>query len=186
MRGGAGEEPIRLLCKAGRGVRLHLLNPSYFYSLYTPKLKYAVEDIEAAIGNPFEWRGAPQPCDVLRLCAEGHVEALGEVDPDLYPYLISTARRVIASLGAENAVCAALACLCGARERPKVRSLLASEEGMVTWMYHSGKVIDALGHVFGKSTCNHRAASLLASPSARHVPPLVSRKRTFYKTKLYL
>ena len=107
-------------------------------------------EIERAVGNIFEWRGAPQAADILSGCAAQCVEAVSEVDPLVRPFFLEAACTLIAQFGdPAEALAAALAYISGYSERPRSRSLLGSSEGYVTWEFHSGKEVPAPGYVFG-------------------------------------
>lgn len=43
-------------------------------TLFSPRLRGAVCEIEAAVGNKFEWAGAPQPMDIVASSAENCME----------------------------------------------------------------------------------------------------------------
>jgi ATP-dependent RNA helicase DDX21 len=118
-------------------------------TLYSHKSKPCLHEIETAVGNKFEWMGAPQPADILKGCAEQVVVAVAAVDPAVMPYFRDAARALVEQLGAEEALCAALAHISGYCEKPKERSLLGSSEGFVTVEFVSGKDIPAHGVVFG-------------------------------------
>jgi ATP-dependent RNA helicase DDX21 len=118
-------------------------------TLYSPKSRYAVEDIERAVGNRFEWLGAPQPAEVMTGCGTQCASELSEVNSDVLPYFAAAARELIETMGAETALCAALAKISGFVDKPRSRSLLTSSDGMITCEFHSGKEINAFGYVFG-------------------------------------
>ena len=123
-----------------------------YLRLYSPKTRYALEDIERVVGNKFEWRGAPQRSDVMIGCGQQIAEELQATDPGVFSYFEDVATNLISSMGASQALCAALARLSGFTEKPKSRSLLSSTDGMVTIQFHSGKEVPAHGYVFGKLT----------------------------------
>ena len=118
-------------------------------------MKYALEEIERGVGNAFEWRGAPQAADIMRQSGTQCAEELLDVNSAVFPYFSDAARDLIAKLGAEKAVCAALARLSGFTETPRTRSLLASEDGMVTLQFRCGKEILGPGYVFGEEYCTY-------------------------------
>ena len=111
-----------------------------YFRLYSPKSRYAVENIEKSVGNKFEWLGAPQPAEVITGSGINCAEELSEVSEDIYPYFKDAAKRLMDSMGAEKALCAALARISGFVDKPKSRSLLTSSDGMVTCQkFHSDK-----------------------------------------------
>jgi hypothetical protein len=52
-------------------------------------------------------------------------------------------------MGAENAICSALARISGFTEKPKNRSLMSSADGFTTFQFNSGKAISSHGYVYG-------------------------------------
>ncbi len=120
-----------------------------FFRLWTPKVRYALEDIERIVGNVFEWLPAPQPADVMTQRADQMADEISEINCDVFPYFRSAADKLIANLGAENALCAALALISGFTTKPPARSLLSSTDGMVTIQFDSKVEIKSHGYVFG-------------------------------------
>ena len=49
-------------------------------TLFSPKYRAALSDIENAVGNKFEWLGAPQPADIVGAAAEALMEVGGTYD----------------------------------------------------------------------------------------------------------
>lgn len=43
-------------------------------TLFSPKYRPAVVEIERVVGNKFEWAGAPQPADIVAASAESVIE----------------------------------------------------------------------------------------------------------------
>jgi hypothetical protein len=82
--------------------------------LYTFKNRYAMEEIQNELKLLLQWRGAPQPAETIKsaasLCAE---ELQTGVDPSVYSYFVDAAKELIESMGAERALCAALAKISG-------------------------------------------------------------------------
>lgn len=118
-------------------------------TLWQPKTRYALEEIEKEIGNKFEWRGSLQPLEILAGCGQAVAEELITIDQSIFPYFQDAAKSVISQMGAEKALCAALARISGFTEKPKQKSLLNAQEGMVTMQFNSGKTIPSNGYVYG-------------------------------------
>lgn len=119
-------------------------------TLFSPKTKFALEAIEKSIGNKMTWRGALQTSEVLSSTSQRYVNELTSISPSVFPLFQSTAVELIERMGsAELALCAALAKITGILEKPKEKSLLGSQEGYVTCMFHSGREIPSNGYVFG-------------------------------------
>jgi hypothetical protein len=107
------------------------------------------EEIEKEIGNQFEWRGALQPLEILAGCGSAVADELINIDQSVFPYFQDAAKALLAKMGPEKSLCAALARISGFTERPKQKSLLNAQEGMITIMFHSGKTIPSNGYVYG-------------------------------------
>lgn len=118
-------------------------------TLWQPKTRYALEEIEKEIGNQFEWRGALQPVEILAGCGEAVADEVAQVDQAVLPYFLNSARILIDKMGPENALSAALATIAGFTDRPKQKSLLNAQEGMTTIIFRSGKQIPSNGYVYG-------------------------------------
>ena len=43
-------------------------------TLFSPKYRFAVQEIESTVGNRFEWAGAPQPADIVTASVQAVVE----------------------------------------------------------------------------------------------------------------
>ena len=119
-------------------------------TLWQPKTKAALLEIERSVGNTFEWSGCPQAADILAGAAANAAEQVREVDPATLPHFLPQARLLAEACGgADKALCAALAALSGYSAAPASRSLLGSSEGYVSFEFHSGKEVPAPGYVFG-------------------------------------
>lgn len=73
-----------------------------------------MEEIQNELKLELQWRGAPQPTETIKsaasLCAE---ELQTGVDPSVYSYFLEAAKALMESMGAEKALCAALAKISG-------------------------------------------------------------------------
>jgi len=118
-------------------------------TLWSPKTKPALQEIERVVGNKFEWRGAPQTNEILEQVALQCADALPDIDPHVLPFFMDAAKHAISKMGAEKALCAALAQISGFTDKPVNRSLLSSSENYTTISFFSGKEIPNHGYVFG-------------------------------------
>ena len=84
------------------------------HRLYSYKNRYAMEEIHHELKLDLQWRGAPQPAETIKCAASVCEEEIQSVDPAVFSYFKSAAQQLIAVMGAEKAMCAALAKLSGA------------------------------------------------------------------------
>ena len=84
------------------------------HRLYSYKNRYAMEEIHHELKLDLQWRGAPQPAETIKCAASVCEEEIQSVDPAVFSYFKSAAQQLIAAMGAEKAMCAALAKLSGA------------------------------------------------------------------------
>ena len=84
------------------------------HRLYSYKNRYAMEEIHHELKLDLQWRGAPQPAETIKRAASVCEEEIQSVDPAVFSYFKSAAQQLIAAMGAEKAMCAALAKLSGA------------------------------------------------------------------------
>lgn len=73
-----------------------------------------MEEIHHELKLDLQWRGAPQPAETIKCAANVCEEEIQSVDPAVFSYFKSAAQQLIAAMGAEKAMCAALAKLSGA------------------------------------------------------------------------
>ena len=87
-----------------------------------PKNRYALEEITKSTGINLQWRGTPQATEIIKetalLCAD---ELLLNIDPSVLIYFKNAANILINSVGAEHALCAALAKISGERKEGRER-----------------------------------------------------------------
>ena len=79
-----------------------------------PKNRYALEDIQKSTGCNIQWRGTPQATEIIKetaiLCAD---ELISSIDVNVLVYFEKAAKNLIEVMGAEKALCAALAKISG-------------------------------------------------------------------------
>ncbi|CAM9449933.1 unnamed protein product [Chrysoparadoxa australica] len=117
-------------------------------TLYTPKQRGALKQIETEIGNAMDWQGAPQPDDIVKASALAALEDIEAVDASVLPYFEESAAQLIEDRGAQAALCAALACMTGHKKLMRTRSLLSNSDGFVTFLFESKTKIDFVGYVW--------------------------------------
>lgn len=118
-------------------------------TLYTPRYRPQLKDIEHAVGNTFEWRGAPQPNEIIAASGSQAAEQLETVDKQAIELFVDVAKTLVESMGAEQALAAALACMTGHTQALRQRSLLSNTDGYVTLMFHANREIPTHSYVFG-------------------------------------
>ena len=74
-----------------------------------------MEEIHQELKLDLHWKGAPQPAETLKCAASACEEEIKAVDPAVFSYFKNAALQLIAVMGAEKALCAALAKLSGMR-----------------------------------------------------------------------
>lgn len=103
------------------------------HRLYSYKNRYAMEEIHHELKLDLQWRGAPQPAETIKCAASVCEEEIQSVDPAVFSYFKSAAQQLIAAMGAEKAMCAALAKLSG--------SLITSGDVMNGLLYFSRRAV---------------------------------------------
>ncbi|CAN0165128.1 unnamed protein product [Pylaiella littoralis] len=133
-------------------------------TLYTPRQRGGLGEIERHIGNDFSWRGAPQPNDIVNASAGAAIDDIRGVDDSVIDLYTSAAEQLIEEKGAVNALCAALACITGRTEAMPVRSLLSNSEGFVTVIFRSDHPIEYMAYCW---TAIRRVLSSAAADNIR-------------------
>jgi len=100
---------------------------------YKAGQEYGVQAVERKAGVRFSRIGAPQQSDLIRASAEDASRAIDEVNEGVIDYFIPSAKELIESRGAENALAAALAFISGTTEIIS-RSMLTSQTGYTTYI----------------------------------------------------
>ena len=117
-------------------------------TLFSPKYRFAVKEIEGAVGNKFEWAGAPQPADIVAASALAAMEDVANVDDKVFPLFQAAAAKLVEEMGAEEALAAALACLTGHTKELRSRSLLSNSDDYVTCQFQADQPIMSTGYVW--------------------------------------
>jgi len=118
-------------------------------TLYSPKTKPILLEIERKVGNKFEWMGAPQASEVMDGSARRTIESLQKVPVEVRTLFQTHAAQIMELMEPQDALAAALSLLAGVTEKPKARSILSGYDACVGVEFMSAKVIPALGYVFG-------------------------------------
>eukprot|EP00633_Aureoumbra_lagunensis_P008341 CAMPEP_0197313680 /NCGR_PEP_ID=MMETSP0891-20130614/29281_1 /TAXON_ID=44058 ORGANISM="Aureoumbra lagunensis, Strain CCMP1510" /NCGR_SAMPLE_ID=MMETSP0891 /ASSEMBLY_ACC=CAM_ASM_000534 /LENGTH=655 /DNA_ID=CAMNT_0042801685 /DNA_START=9 /DNA_END=1973 /DNA_ORIENTATION=+ len=120
-------------------------------TLYGPRQRAALEEIERATNNHFEWRGAPRAADVLQRRADDAISAISHVDDSAIQLFAPHADQLISSFqdDTKRALAATLAKLAGFDTAPPSRSLLSNSEGYVTCKFDNPNAeINSLSYVW--------------------------------------
>ncbi len=117
-------------------------------TLFSPKYRFAVKEIEGAVGNKFEWAGAPQPRDIIAASALAVMEDVADVDDKVFPLFEDAAKKLMDEMGAQEALSAALACLTGHTKEMRSRSLLSNSDDFVTCQFQADQPIMSTGYVW--------------------------------------
>ena len=85
-----------------------------------------MEEIHHELKLDLHWKGAPQPAETIKCAASACEEEIKAVDPAVFSYFKNAALELIAVMGAEKALCAALAKLSGDNSNLTLSSLCSS------------------------------------------------------------
>ena len=99
--------------------------------LYDKNEQWALNRIEKDAGIKFEKRGAPQPDEVMEAAAYRVAMNLEQVNPDLDPYFLPMAEKLMED-GGVTKLARALAWMSGYKAPPSKRSLLTGEDELRT------------------------------------------------------
>mmetsp|Transcript_5239 Transcript_5239/g.18616 ORF Transcript_5239/g.18616 Transcript_5239/m.18616 type:complete len:439 (+) Transcript_5239:847-2163(+) len=127
-------------------------------TLYTPRDKYALLEIERFTKNNFEWIGAPRPADVLATAADEASVAVTAVDRAVLPMFREPAARLSKKFaaddsddelpGATKALQACLAKLAGYEKKPQARSLLTNAANFSTCLFRANQPMYSMSYVW--------------------------------------
>eukprot|EP00252_Welwitschia_mirabilis_P019382 TRINITY_DN4463_c0_g1_i4.p1 TRINITY_DN4463_c0_g1~~TRINITY_DN4463_c0_g1_i4.p1 ORF type:complete len:711 (-),score=174.01 TRINITY_DN4463_c0_g1_i4:212-2344(-) len=117
--------------------------------LYGKKKQYMLSQIEKEAGFKFEHLSAPQPGDIAEATGNSAVESVLKVSDSVLPIFRKTAENLIENGDMQpcDIIAKALAKIAGYTE-VKRRSLLTSEEGLVTLILTVGKVMFSPTYAF--------------------------------------
>jgi len=100
---------------------------------YKAGQEWGVQNVERKAGVRFARIGAPQQEDLIKSSADDAIRAIDEVKEGVIDYFKASAKELIESRGAENALAAALAFISGTTEINS-RSMLTSQTGFTTYI----------------------------------------------------
>ena len=120
-------------------------------TLYGPRDRAALQNIEWATGNKFEWTGAPSPKSLLKAAAQTACDDAVAVDDETLAYFEEAAAALLEARGGDpvRALAAALAVATGTTAPPADRSLLTNSDGYVTMVATMKKPVPSMGFVWG-------------------------------------
>ncbi|CAG8495352.1 6604_t:CDS:2 [Diversispora eburnea] len=119
--------------RAGRTARAGRLGTAV--TLFKPQEEYLLSNIQRRAGVTFHMVGPPQPQDIIAATANDAVKNLESVESSVLPYFNETAKELINSQGAIEALSAALAYMSGYAGGIKKRSLMSAMEGYTTILF---------------------------------------------------
>jgi len=115
---------------------------------YKQGQEYGVQAVEKKAGIKFSRIGAPQQEELIKASADDAVKSLEDVKPDVLKYFIPSAKELIETRGAEEALAAALAFISGTTEIIS-RSMLSSQPGYTTYVVKQNWELRSTGLVWG-------------------------------------
>lgn len=119
--------------RAGRTARAGRLGTAVTF--FKPQEEYLLSNIQRRAGIIFQMVGPPQPQDIIAATANDAVKNLESVESSVLPYFHETAKELIASQGAIEALSAALAYMSGYAGGIKKRSIMSAAEGYTTILF---------------------------------------------------
>uniref|UniRef100_A0A1I8IUD9 RNA helicase n=1 Tax=Macrostomum lignano TaxID=282301 RepID=A0A1I8IUD9_9PLAT len=118
-------------------------------TFYTVKEETELKRVERQAGIRFKRIGAPTTADLVKAAGRHSLEQLQAVQDPTIQLLAEEASELIAAMGAERAVAAALALLSGKTEIVG-RSLLSAREGFTAFVLHTeAETVRGKGYLFG-------------------------------------
>ncbi|KAI8891164.1 DEAD-domain-containing protein [Backusella circina FSU 941] len=116
-------------------------------TFYKPAEEGLLQYISKRTGVQFEYLSAPRPEDIIEATTEDAFKSIDLVNPEVLPFFVDSAKKLIEKHGADNAVAAALAFMTGYHQGVPSRSLLTSQEGQTTLLMSLTQVIQHPGYV---------------------------------------
>lgn len=133
--------------RAGRTARAGRVGAAVTF--YTIKEEVELKRVEKQAGIQFKRIGAPTAADLAQAAGENSLEKLRSVPEQTIRLLTAPAAELIAEMGAERALAAALALLCGKTEILG-RSVLSAREGFTAYALHTTAAdVRGKGYLFG-------------------------------------
>lgn len=118
-------------------------------TFYTKKQVDLLEKIERKANFKFQKVGAPQPLDIIKATSRDVVKSIKHVPHEVVGMFKEISQELVKDLGAEEALCRALAIISGTNEKFKQRSLLTSVEGFITYLAETDTEFRTVSYVWG-------------------------------------
>ena len=120
-------------------------------TLFGPRDKQALTNIEWHTKNSFEWMSAPNPRTLLKTAAQTAATDAGAIDDATTSYFREAAADLLSAKGgdATQALAAALALATGTLKPPSHRSLLSMADGFCTLQATMRSHVPSAGFVWG-------------------------------------
>jgi len=118
-------------------------------TFYTKKQVDLLEKIERKANFKFQKIGAPQPLDIIKATSRDVVKSIKHVPHEVVGMFKEISQELVKDLGAEEALCRALAIISGTNEKFKQRSLLTSVEGFITYLAETDTEFRTVSYVWG-------------------------------------
>ena len=120
-------------------------------TLFGPRDRQALANIESHTKNAFEWTGAPNPRTLLRTAAQTAASDAAAIEPGVTTFFEEAAAELLAAKGgdATQALAAALALATGTLKPPSHRSLLTMSDGYCTMHAKMRSRVPNAGFVWG-------------------------------------
>ncbi|CAG8668211.1 16768_t:CDS:2, partial [Acaulospora morrowiae] len=119
--------------RAGRTARAGRLGTAVTF--FKPQEEYLLLNIQRRTGIVFQMVGPPQPQEIIAATANDVIKNIESVESTVVSYFHETAKELIASQGAVEALSAALAYMSGYAGGIKKRSLMSAVEGYTTLLF---------------------------------------------------
>ncbi|CAG8615373.1 13267_t:CDS:2 [Acaulospora morrowiae] len=104
-------------------------------TFFKPQEEYLLLNIQRRTGIVFQMVGPPQPQEIIAATANDVIKNIESVESTVVSYFHETAKELIASQGAVEALSAALAYMSGYAGGIKKRSLMSAVEGYTTLLF---------------------------------------------------
>ena len=120
-------------------------------TLYSPKTRHHLVEIERTTNNTFTWAGAPRPTDIMKARATTAADAVEKVNNSAIEHFLEAANTLAETMGGDRdrALAAALAKIAGYEDGPPpARSLLSNSVGYTTCYFEANQQINSQSYVW--------------------------------------
>lgn len=118
-------------------------------TFYGKKHQGLISMIENKAGVKLKKIGAPQPEEIIKSSAKQVIKGFEKVDHSVLPLFEDTAKQLIESKGALEAVSLALAYISGTMEKIKARSMLTGQEKFISFNLQTDAEFNGVSYVWG-------------------------------------